>query len=381
LRIANAKACPAYSGVLIEGVKVGPSPDWLKHRLAAAGMRSINNVVDVTNLILLEWGQPLHAFDWDRLLQVMGKEEPTIEVRFAQPGETLKTLDGQIRTLHAENHLIVAGSRPVALAGVMGGEETEVDEATTKVFLEAALFDPVVTRRSSRLQGLRTEASARYERGVNLATLELARDRAVQLILELAGGAVVGLTTFDQRPPLERTLQLRLSRLIDVLGDEVQPEEVEEILSALGFQLSRSQAVAPKADPATATASVASCVWQVSVPPHRLRDVEREIDLIEEFARLYGYNRFSETLPTEPLVGSPLDTGNFDAANSRGDAGHWPDGGVPHLPLSSGRGQLPGQNRQSAFPRVLRCAQGAAAWLGGGLPLQLGPGEWPPAGF
>jgi phenylalanyl-tRNA synthetase beta chain len=304
LRIANAKACPAYSGVLIEGVKVGPSPDWLKHRLAAAGMRSINNVVDVTNLILLEWGQPLHAFDWDRLLQVMGKEEPTIEVRFAQPGETLKTLDGQIRTLHAENHLIVAGSRPVALAGVMGGEETEVDAATTKVFLEAALFDPVVTRRSSRLQGLRTEASARYERGVNLATLELARDRAVQLILELAGGAVVGLTTFDQRPPLERRLQLRLSRLIDVLGDEVRPEEVEEILSALGFQLSRSQAVAPKADPATATASVACCVWQVSVPPHRLRDVEREIDLIEEFARLYGYNRFSETLPTEPLVGS-----------------------------------------------------------------------------
>ncbi len=305
LRIADAKACPAYSGVLIEGVKVGPSPDWLQHRLAAAGIRSINNVVDVTNLILLEWGQPLHAFDWDCLLQVMGKkEEPTIEVRFAQPGETLKTLDGQIRTLYSNNHLIVAGGQPVALAGVMGGEETEVSSATSSIFLEAALFDPAVTRRSARSQSLRTEASARYERGVNFATLELARDRAVQLILELAGGSVVGLTTFDQRPPLERTLKLRLSRLIEVLGEEVRPEEVEEILLALGFQLSRCQEVAPEASPATETAAVARCVWQVSVPPHRLRDVEREIDLIEEFARLYGYDRFSETLPTEPQVGS-----------------------------------------------------------------------------
>ncbi|MFS8861091.1 phenylalanine--tRNA ligase subunit beta [Synechococcus sp. H60.1] len=306
LRIADAKACPAYSGVLIEGVKVGPSPDWLKHRLAAAGMRSINNVVDVTNLILLEWGQPLHAFDWDRLLQIMGRKKPTIEVRFAQAGETLKTLDGQTRTLHPESHLIVAGGQPVALAGVMGGEETEVSSATTSIFLEAALFDPVVTRRSARSQGLRTEASARYERGVNFATLDLARDRAVQLILGLAGGSVVGLTTFDQRPPLERTLKLRLSRLIDVLGEEVRPEEVEEILSALGFQLSRCQKVAPEAPslPATETASVACCVWQVTVPPYRLRDVEREIDLIEEFARLYGYDRFSETLPTEPQVGS-----------------------------------------------------------------------------
>lgn len=306
LRIADAKACPAYSGVLIEGVKVGPSPDWLKHRLAAAGMRSINNVVDITNLILLEWGQPLHAFDWERLLQVMGKKKPTIEVRLAQPGETLKTLDGQTRTLQADSHLIVAGSQPVALAGVMGGEETEVGSTTTRIFLEAALFDPAVTRRSARSQGLCTEASTRYERGVNFATLDQARDRAVQLILELAGGAVAGLTTFDQRPPLERTLKLRLSRLIDVLGDEVQAADVEEILSALGFQLSRCEGANSQSalSPATETATVASCVWQVVVPPYRLRDIEREIDLIEEFARLYGYDRFSETLPTEPQVGS-----------------------------------------------------------------------------
>ncbi|MEN9203243.1 MAG: phenylalanine--tRNA ligase subunit beta [Thermostichus sp. DG02_3_bins_51] len=309
LEIADANACPAYSGVLIEGVKVGSSPNWLKHRLAAAGIRSINNVVDITNLILLEWGQPLHAFDWDRLLKVMDKpKQPTIGVRFARAGETLKTLDGQTRTLRPESHLITAADQAVALAGVMGGEETEVNPETTSIFLEAALFDPVVTRRSARSQSLRTEASARYERGVNFAGLDQARDRAVQLILELAGGKVVGLTTFDQRPSLERTLELRLSRLIDVLGDDVRAADVEEILPALGFQLSPCvPAPEPSAKPGfpeTETARVARCVWQVKVPPYRLRDIEREIDLIEEFARLYGYDRFSETLPSEPQVGS-----------------------------------------------------------------------------
>ncbi|MCF2970619.1 phenylalanine--tRNA ligase subunit beta [Synechococcus sp. Nb3U1] len=311
LQIADAKACPAYSGVLIEGVKIGPSPNWLKHRLAAAGTRSINNVVDITNLILLEWGQPLHAFDWDRLLGVMGKPKKlALGVRLAQAGETLKTLDGQTRTLQAESHLITAADKPVALAGVMGGEETEVNPETSSIFLEAALFDPVVTRRSARSQSLRTEASARYERGVNFASLDQARDRAVQLILELAGGKVVGLTTFDQRPSLERTLELRLARLIDVLGDDVRTADVEEILPALGFQLSPcipkavTKPGAKPAAPETETAAVARCVWQVQVPPYRLRDIEREIDLIEEFARLYGYDRFSETLPPEPQVGS-----------------------------------------------------------------------------
>ncbi|MEN9229986.1 MAG: phenylalanine--tRNA ligase subunit beta [Thermostichus sp. DG02_5_bins_236] len=309
LQITDAKACPAYSGVLIEGVSIGPSPDWLKHRLAAAGTRSINNVVDITNLILLEWGQPLHAFDWDRLLGVMGKpKKPTIGVRLAQAGETLKTLDGQTRTLQAESHLITAADKPVALAGVMGGEETEVNPETTSIFLEAALFDPVVTRRSARSQSLRTEASARYERGVNFASLDQARDRAVQLILEWAGGKVTGLTSFDQRPSLERSLELRLSRLIDVLGDDVRVADVEEILPALGFQLSPcvplSKPSVKSAAPETETATVARCVWQVNVPPYRLRDIEREIDLIEEFARLYGYDRFSETLPPEPQVGS-----------------------------------------------------------------------------
>lgn len=309
LNITNAKACPAYSGTLLKGIRVGPSPIWLQRRLEAAGTRSINTVVDITNLILLEWGQPLHAFDWQRLQKIMGSGSAIMGVRLAQPGETLKTLDGQERVLQTDNLLITAAeSLPVALAGVMGGEETEVDEGTTELFLEAALFDPVCIRRSARAQGLRSEASARYERGVDSSALLMARDRALQLILELAGGELVGELIFDQRPTLDRRIELRLSRLMDMLGDNIKPEEVEEILPALGFRLSDHQTYT--SDPELSESSLtAKCVWQVSVPSYRLRDIEREIDLIEEFARLYGYDRFSETLPPETQVGvlNPLE--------------------------------------------------------------------------
>jgi phenylalanyl-tRNA synthetase beta chain len=302
LNISDPKACPAYSGTLIRGIRVGVSPVWLQRRLEAAGTRSINTVVDITNLILLEWGQPLHAFDWKRLQKGMDPGSPTIGVRLAQPGETLKTLDGQERVLQSSN-LVITAQRPVALAGVMGGEETEVNEDTTEIFLETALFDPVFIRRSARSQGLRTEASARYERGVDSSALLLARDRALHLILELAGGELVGEVIFDHRPALDRTIELRLSRLIDILGDDIKPKDVEELLPALGFCLSDCQinATDPEVPESPLTAR---CVWQVSVPSYRWRDIEREIDLIEEFARLYGYDRFSETLPPETQVGS-----------------------------------------------------------------------------
>lgn len=305
LVIEDAQACPAYSGTVIRGVKIGPSPEWLRRRLESAGTRSINTVVDITNFVLLEWGQPLHAFDWDRLQRVMGSTR-TVGVRMALPEESLKTLDERQRGLHPENLLITAADRPVALAGVMGGEETEVYEDTQTIFLEAALFDPVKIRRSARAQVLRTEASARYERGVDLSTLDIARDRAVALILELAGGELVGQTVYDARQLEERRIELRLSRLIDILGDDVPAEQVEEILPALGFEMSacelRPTPVKGSA-PETESFTTAKCVWQIKVPPYRMRDVEREIDLIEEFARLYGYDRFSETLPPETEVG------------------------------------------------------------------------------
>ncbi|AFY61419.1 phenylalanine--tRNA ligase subunit beta [Synechococcus sp. PCC 6312] len=330
LDIADPQACPAYIGTVIAGVKIGPSPAWFQERLVAAGMRPINNVVDITNYILLTWGQPLHAFDADRLqtlattaqapdlpaktskkasvsLDQAFSERPelTIGVRLAQAGETLKTLDGQDRTLTPNNLVITAEDYPIALAGIMGGAETEVHDGTVNLLLEAALFSPVAIRKSARAQGLRTEASTRYERGVNPAELFQACDHALDLIQTLTGGQIQSQVIFDQRPPLTRTLELRLSRLQQVLGPVDAPEEdiedlaaevVESTLKSLGFGL----------EPIAATASKdeeRSPAWTVTVPPYRFRDIEREIDLIEEVARLYGYDRFIDTLPSKSELG------------------------------------------------------------------------------
>lgn len=298
LSIADKQACPAYMGTVIEGVKIAPSPDWLQKRLEAAGVRPINNVVDITNYILLEWGQPLHAFDRDRLQAVAGSNGLTVGVRFAQEGETLKTLDGQERALNPQNSLITANDRPVVIAGVMGGEETEVHQGTQNLFLEAAIFDPIVTRRSSRSQNLRTESSARYERGINQAELEVACNRAIALIEELAGGKPVAQSIVDARPNLaSQSIELRLDRLHQILGlvkkdnaiAPIEAADVERILIDLGCQLTPV-----KGKPN---------VWTVNVPPYRNRDLEREIDLIEEVARLYGYDRFIDKLPDKTEAG------------------------------------------------------------------------------
>ncbi|NEO90687.1 MAG: phenylalanine--tRNA ligase subunit beta, partial [Moorea sp. SIO3G5] len=213
LKVSEPKASPAYIGTVIEGVKIGPSPDWLQQRLKAAGVRPINNVVDVTNYILLEWGQPLHAFDRERLQAVAGVENLTIGVRFAKSGESLTTLDGQTRSLEPQALLITANDQPVAMAGVMGGEATEVNNNTQSIVLEAALFDPVTIRRSSRSQSIRTESSARYERGVNQAELDIACKRAIALITELAAGTPTTQSIADQRPDPStwaRSIELRL---------------------------------------------------------------------------------------------------------------------------------------------------------------------------
>jgi len=339
INIQEPDACMAYIGTMIEGVKVEPSPDWLKRRLEAAGTRPINNVVDITNYVLLEWGQPLHAFDREKLNRVARSNDLKIGVRFArkavagvspialkeaetarfprhvprrdtpsdkaieQEGEKLKTLDGEERDLAIENLLITANDKPVALGGVMGGEETEVDHNTTDIVLEAALFDPVAIRRSSRAQSMRSEASTRYERGVNQVELESACKRAIALLQELAGGTPTAQAVADNRvdfsglPPIE----LRLSRINHLLGavnkedgvGYIEASDVESILGALGCSLELVQGK--------------ESTWSVKVPPYRYRDLEREIDLIEEVARLYGYDRFCDTLPakTEPGQLSP----------------------------------------------------------------------------
>lgn len=300
VKLSDETACPIYFGTVVEQVKIAPSPQWLQQRLQAAGTRPINGVVDITNYVLLEWGQPLHAFDLDRLRQVAGSQDLVIGVRYAQPGESLRTLDSQERSLKEETLLITANDHPVALAGVMGGENTEVHDGTLTVLLEAAYFDAAAIRRSARSQGLRTEASARYERGVNPAELSLACDRALHLLQELAGGTLtnqsVDRTAIGKITPT-RTVDLRLERVTQVLGPVVDPgavsktipaERISTILTALGCE------VTPTAEG----------VWQVQVPPYRYRDLEREIDLIEEIARLYGYNNFADTLPGETAGGA-----------------------------------------------------------------------------
>lgn len=285
--MADPKACPAYIGTVVEGVKVAPSPPWLQQKLKACGMRPINNIVDITNYILLLWGQPLHSFDRDKL-----DPELKIGVRHARRGETLKTLDGQERALETVNLVITSNDRAVALAGVMGGESSEVSDSTTNILLEAALFDQAVIRRSARSQGLRTEASARYERGVNQATLEIAARHALQLIEELAGGTVSQQAVVDYRQPLTRRIELSLDQVRSILGYleegiEITGEIVEDTLGRLGFTLTKQEADR----------------WQVTVPPYRYADIERPIDLIEEIARIYGYDRFSESLPALTVGG------------------------------------------------------------------------------
>jgi phenylalanyl-tRNA synthetase beta chain len=299
VEISEPQGCPIYIGTAIEGVKIAASPAWLQQRLQAAGVRPINNVVDVTNYILLEWGQPLHAFDRDRLQSFTGTQDISIGVRFAKTGESFKTLDGQNRNLQAQNLLITASDKPVALAGVMGGEDTEVHEGTQNLVLEAAIFDQATIRRSARAQGLRSEASIRYERGVNQAALATACNRAVALILEMAGGTATVQKTASSGDDLSfsRSLELRLDRVNLVLGQlkrgetggskYLEPEEVTNILTALGCEVISTEK---------------ERVWNVTVPPYRYRDLEREIDLIEEVARLHGYDNFCDTLPskTEP---------------------------------------------------------------------------------
>jgi phenylalanyl-tRNA synthetase beta chain len=296
VKIAEPKACPAYIGTVIENVQVGESPPWLKSRLEKAGQRSINNIVDITNYIQLLWGQPLHAFDRDKL-----GTDLQITVQFSEGNGKLLTLDGVERQLSPQNLLIMANQTPVAIAGVIGGANSEVSDRTTNILLEAALFSSVAVRKSARALGIRTESSARYERGVNQASLETACNLAIEMILSLAGGRVVSQSKADYRQKLERSLPLRLARVWQVLGavEEGQqavmlaPRDIEECLTVLGFELHPNNPEAP----------LEQWSWTVQVPPYRYADIEREIDLIEEIARIYGYDKFVETLPARTELG------------------------------------------------------------------------------
>jgi len=281
IEIEDPAGCARYCGRVIQNVRVQRSPDWLAQRLEAVGVRSINNVADATNYVLMELGHPLHAFDLDGL---RGRK---IVVRRAGAGEKLCTLDGVERTLAAEDLVIADAERAVALAGVMGGEDSEIAFRTCNVLLESAWFEPVGVRRTSKRHGLHTEASHRFERGADIEMARQAIDRTAALIAELAGGEVLeGVIDVYPNRQLRPPIVLRPSEILRHLGAEITRDEVESSLSALGFS------VEPLAEGG----------WRVTPPSFRL-DVTREIDLIEELARLYGYDRLPARLrPAPPSV-------------------------------------------------------------------------------
>ncbi|WP_375773561.1 phenylalanine--tRNA ligase subunit beta [Archangium gephyra] len=275
VRIEDPVRCPRYAARVIENVKIGPSPQWLQDRLKACGVRPISNVVDVTNFVLLEYGQPLHAFDLEK---VAGQE---IIVRTAKPGEKMTTLDGKERALSPEDLLICDRDRAQALAGVMGGQDSEVSAGTTRVLLESAFFQPSSIRRSSKRHGLHTEASHRFERGVDLDATIPAVDRAAALIAELAGGTVApGRIDVYPQPQPPRRVTLRYGRVEKVLGVSIPEAECRRILGTLGFK----------------QVEEGSGQTTFEVPRARV-DVEREEDLMEELARVYGYDNIPAKLP------------------------------------------------------------------------------------
>ena len=271
--------CPRYAAAVAD-VSIGPSPAWLASRLQAAGVRPINNVVDVTNYVLLELGQPMHAFDLDALAN------REIRVRRAAPGERITTLDGVDRALDPEMLVIADGDKAQAIAGVMGGGRSEVTNATKTIMLESAFFDPKTVRRTSRKLGLKTEASARFERGADINAAVKGIERAITLLEEIGGGSVRGGVIDEYPAPVAlKKVNLRRVRISRLLGLDIPDADVERILKGLGFQIRRNDAG-----------------WDVGVPTFRV-DVLREADLIEEVARHYGYDRLPSTFP--PLSAPP----------------------------------------------------------------------------
>ncbi|MBZ5543027.1 MAG: phenylalanine--tRNA ligase subunit beta [Acidobacteriia bacterium] len=278
IEIADPDLCGRYCGRVVQNVEVKPSPEWLQKRLEAVGQRPINNVADVTNYVLMELGHPLHAFDLSRLRQ------RKIIVRRAKTGEHLRTRDDVDRALGSENLVIADAQRAVALAGVMGGEDSEISSSTRAVLLESAWFEPVSIRRTAKAQGMHTEASHRFERGADIQMAPVALDRAATLIAELAGGEILrGMVDVYPRRELHEPLLLRRSIILRVLGAEISWEEVERILRGLGFETERRGTEG----------------WRVTPASFRL-DVTREVDLVEEVARHYGYDKLPTRLRSAP---------------------------------------------------------------------------------
>jgi phenylalanyl-tRNA synthetase beta chain len=284
--IQNPELCGRFTARVIRGVKIQPSPAWLKERLEACGIASISNVVDISNYVMLELGNPLHTYDYDK---VRGH---SIIVRAAVKGEKARTLDGLERTVEPGTGVITDGdgSRIIGIAGVMGGAETEISFSTTNVLIECAWFDPIAIRRSARAHKLHTEASTRFGRGADPEMAEVASRRCAELILQLAGGELLqGLVDIypGKRPP--EKIQLTRAEFLRVMGADVTDHEIESILTSLGF--------APvRIDKTRDSANSTLAAWECTSPSWRA-EVTREIDLVEEVARIYGLDKFPPRLP------------------------------------------------------------------------------------
>ncbi len=279
VEILDKDVCKYYSAGVLKNIKIKPSPEWMQKRLISSGIRAINNVVDITNYVLLEYGCPLHAFDLDKL-------DGYLCVRRAVDGEKLITLDEVERTLTNDTVVIATKDKAVCLGGVFGGLNSEIDSKTTSIVLEAAYFTPVSNRKSSRSVGYRSEACARFERGIDIEAVKPALMRAMQLLVELADAEIVGVVEDGENKldPIEITL--RYSQVKKLLGCEIVPERCDSILINLGFKKLGGNAAAAK----------------FLVPSFRAYDVTREIDLIEEIARINGYDKITPTLPDKMIA-------------------------------------------------------------------------------
>src|SRR5579862_1608844 len=285
VEIETPELCGRFTARVMRGVKVQPSPDWLRQRLEAIGQNSINNVVDVTNYVMFELGHPLHAYDLDKL------NERRIVVRKSKAGEKIRTLDGAERTLAKEMCVIAdGGARAIGIGGVMGGAETEISFSTRNILIECAWFDPIAVRRTSKALGLRTEASYRFERGADPEMAELASRRTAELIQQVAGGEILsGVIDVYPRPEPLRKIKFTRKELLRVMGADIPDRDIEDILSALGFRPVR-------VDGNRGASGALVAEWECQQPSWR-RDVTRGIDLVEEVARHYGYEKFPPRLP------------------------------------------------------------------------------------
>ncbi|MDD8016206.1 MAG: phenylalanine--tRNA ligase subunit beta [Acidobacteriota bacterium] len=271
--------CPRYCGIVVKGVRVGPSPDWLRKRIEGMGLRPINNVVDASNYVLFATAHPIHVFDLNKLA---GRK---IIVRKASKGESLKTLEGKLLELSPDMLVIADEEKPVALAGVMGGEETGVVESTTDVFIESACFDPVSVRMTGKKTGLSTDASYRFERGADISFPPRAALMAASILSQFGGKATRGVLDIYPKPRKTRSVILRLSRVNGLLGTKVPGDFISRVLKQLGFTAAEDK----------------KGIWRVNVPTFRV-DIEGETDLVEEVARFYGYDKIpSEITPLRAM--------------------------------------------------------------------------------